>query len=253
MLEGTDHQLNFFDGILSTFFKELADMYDYHEAITKTVFVSLVESFLITDRPVHPVSESLGLHPVTQNTLDDLWFSSEDSAPYSEGIFSLLVQASWKDVKHHNIIENNRFSTFQHSKLSPISWTARLKGLDGCQYLPLSRSLRKLLHLYMLGKCSKERAIVSDFFEDGCKPSRSDIGYFDIQKVKYAATILSSSTQDLLESFIDSSSEITNTVTAEEFLMKLNACLLWVKTDQSKEFDSSLPWHWLKEWGAAPV
>ena len=85
--------------------------------------------------------------------------------PYVDGAFVVTVSACWQDVKHTNIIENARFSTFHPLKLPSRGWTARLQpkpqsasdpaplspSHSHATTTPLSRCLRKLFTLYILG------------------------------------------------------------------------------------------------------
>ena len=80
----------------------------------------------------------------------------------------------------------------------------------------------------------------------------------DFQKAKYAAAILSTATQETLEKLTCAAhahdAATSMPFNSEEFLMKLNARLLWVNRKEyweSQEYE--LPWAWLKQLGGAPV
>ena len=257
IMEDIDHEspLYYFDGLLSAFHKDLASFLSHNE-VTKTVFVELTECFVISYVPLEVSGQNFHDHPVLQNTIEDLWFSNYDFSPYTDVQFALIVKAQWEDVKHSNIIENSKFSTFQPSKLTPSCWGVELSYDQNRRALPLSRCLRKLFTLYLLGKGSPEKNSVSDLhqrFSDLNYDSGSGANFTpSFQKTKYTAAVLSRGTRDVLDYLLGNASVLTEKSDFEEYLMKLNARFLWVQR-QELENIGLLPWNWLKDVGAAPV
>ena len=254
ILEDVDrgNPLYYLDGLLSTFQRDISSFVHQSE-ITKTVFVELMESFVIPYAPLEVSGQVFNDHPVLQNTIEDLWFSNYDFSPYTDQSFALIVKAQWKDIKHSNIIENSKFSTFQPSKLTPECWSVRLSYDPNTRALPLSRCLRKLFALYLFGQNISEKYSVSEFHKSiSVLNTESSVSSSAFQNTKRMATDLSQSTRNVLDYMFDNASILTEKSDFEEYLMKLNARFLWVKREEIESV-GLIPWNWLKELGAAPV
>jgi hypothetical protein len=136
----------------------LSQYADDSETVSKTVFVNLEECYAADEKTIpipQPPSSSgkttSSMHPVTQFTIEDLWHPHFESNPYTGKNFTFIVRAKWRGLKHSNVIENSRFSTFQHSKLPPFSWSAELLVPRDVNDFPLSKGLRRLLVILILG------------------------------------------------------------------------------------------------------
>ena len=240
--------LYYFDGLLSTFYRDISNFVNQGE-VTKTVFVDLIERFVIPYPPLEISGQVFNDHPVMQNTIEDLWFSSSDFSPYTDQSFALTVNAQWKNVKHSSIIENSRFSTFHPSKLSPECWCVELlSDLDMERALPLSRCLRKLFTLYLFGKSGSRKTSVSEFLKSEDSGMSSEV----FRKTKFMAAVLSPNTRGIVDDMIENASTLTDKSDFEEYLMKLNARFLWINRGGLENLGLT-PWNWLKDLGAAPV
>jgi hypothetical protein len=252
-----EHPMYYFDGIITQFFKQLSD---YSNTAEKLVLVSLVESYYIDEVPILESNPNgnipIIMHPVTLNTLEDLWFPGFDPSSYTGHYARIAVRLNWTAMKHTNIIENSRFSTFQPQKLPPQCWSAEIisNTEDVDASFPLSLGFRRLLVLYILGVSCKERSSVPDIMT-----SLSNIlsvnSCVDFITAKRYAENLSNGTIRVFDDLMKSSG-LNGGLPIQsdnDYLMKLNARLLWVNRKEYETLSEMLPWEWQKQLGSAPV
>lgn len=251
-----ENPMYYFDGIITQFFKQLSN---YSNRVEKIVLVSLVESYYIDELSVldsHNGNKPIANHPVTLNTLEDLWFPGFDPSFYTGQHVRIAVRLNWTALKHTNIIENSRFSTFQPQKLPPQCWSAEIlsttEDIDSC--FPLSLGLRRLLVLYILGISCKEHSSVSDFIVS--LPNILSVhSCVDFTTAKRFVENLSKGTIRVFDDLMKSSGSSVGLAkqSANDYLMKLNARLLWINRKEYETLSETLPWEWQKQLGSAPV
>jgi hypothetical protein len=108
-------------------------------------------------------------HPIVLGTIEsicsafsDVYVRAIDIPP------ALLIRTCWKDISARGLVENAKYTKLVHSNLAVEGWSAcasygpqALAAITSSgRALALSRSLSRLLALYIIGKCAGKKTIL---------------------------------------------------------------------------------------------